>query len=346
MASGGDRAALEEEIGRSLETGDVRGAVARIVRGYGPEILNALAKVDGLRVIARTSSFSFKGRSEDLRKVGKELGAATLLEGSVRKEGNRFRITAQLVSAADGVHLWSQTFDRDLTSLLAVQEEIAQTVAGKLERKLVAARPRAGPGAKVPDQVMLARHFFRQGWPDGYGRAVATYENAVALDPAYASSWSWLARLLASAGQPMRRARRPPAGSRLRPGWWAPGSGSASSSSSRRSPPRPFGVRESRGEGRLRAGRRRDGSARPRAAAGSGGGPLPRGAHPGARRQLLLAWVQAWWGDKDAAFASLERSRADGDNGLYLLKTDPLLRSLHGDPRYATLLEKLNLPPD
>src|SRR6266403_399887 len=105
--------------------------------GMAEEILNALAQVDGLRVIGRTSSFSFKGRSDDLRTIGQKLGASNLPEGSVRKAGNRIRITAQLVEARGGSHLWSQAFDQDLTDVFAVQEEIARAVVAALKVKLL-----------------------------------------------------------------------------------------------------------------------------------------------------------------------------------------------------------------
>src|SRR5947208_3508474 len=103
--------------------------------GMAEEILNALAQIDGLRVIGRTSSFSFKGRNEDLRIIGQKLGASNLLEGSVRKAGSRVRITAQLVEARGGSHLWSQSFDRELIDVFAVQEEIARSVVAALKIK-------------------------------------------------------------------------------------------------------------------------------------------------------------------------------------------------------------------
>ncbi len=100
--------------------------------GLSEEILNSLARIDGMRVIARTSSFQFKGKTEDLRAIGEKLGSANVLEGSVRREGNRARITAQLIRASDGIHLWSETYDRTLTDTLAVQVDIAEQVAGVL----------------------------------------------------------------------------------------------------------------------------------------------------------------------------------------------------------------------
>ncbi|HEY2800029.1 MAG TPA: hypothetical protein VGI85_05510 [Chthoniobacterales bacterium] len=100
--------------------------------GLSEEILNSLARIDGMRVIGRTSSFQFKGKTEDLRTIGEKLGAANVLEGSVRREGNKARITAQLIRASDGIHLWSETYDRTLTDTLAVQVDIAEKVADVL----------------------------------------------------------------------------------------------------------------------------------------------------------------------------------------------------------------------
>ena len=100
--------------------------------GLSEEILNSLARIDGMQVVGRTSSFQFKGKNEDLRTIGDKLGAASILEGSVRREGDRARITAQLIRAVDGIHLWSQTYDRTLKDTLAVQLDIAEQVAGAL----------------------------------------------------------------------------------------------------------------------------------------------------------------------------------------------------------------------
>ncbi|MGH9777432.1 MAG: protein kinase domain-containing protein, partial [Candidatus Acidiferrales bacterium] len=101
--------------------------------GLAEELLNKLAKIPELKVVARTSSFQFKGKNEDLRVIGEKLNVATILEGSVRKEGNRVRITAQLIKVSDGFHLWSETYDRELNDIFAVQDEIARSVAGALK---------------------------------------------------------------------------------------------------------------------------------------------------------------------------------------------------------------------
>ena len=165
--------------------------------GMAEEILNALAQIDGLRVIGRTSSFSFRGRTDDLRIIGQKLGTSNLLEGSVRKAGSRIRITAQLIEASGGSHLWSQSFDRDLTDVFAVQEEIARAIVAALKVKLL---PGETPTTKErrtgnPDaynRYLLGRHAYSQANPDGWRRAVKAFEEAVALDPGYAPAWAYL----------------------------------------------------------------------------------------------------------------------------------------------------------
>jgi eukaryotic-like serine/threonine-protein kinase len=169
--------------------------------GIAEEILTALAQVDGLHVTGRTSSFAFKGRNEDLRTIGQRLGVGALLEGSVRKAGNHVRITAQVVSVADGYHLWAQEFDRDLTDVFAVEDEIARAAVSALSTKLLAGRqpstqPRAVSNPEVHSQYLLGRSFYARGSADGYRRAVEAYEKALALDPGYAPAWAGLARAL------------------------------------------------------------------------------------------------------------------------------------------------------
>jgi serine/threonine-protein kinase len=164
--------------------------------GIAEEILNALAQVDGLRVIGRTSSFAMKGKNEDLRTIGQKLNAAHLLEGSVRKAGTRVRITAQLIEAAGGSHLWSQEFDRELTDVFAVQEEIAHAVVAALKLKLLppaSQEPRTAD-AGAHDQYLLGLAFLARGSGDAYQRAVTALDRAVKLDPGYAPAWAALAR--------------------------------------------------------------------------------------------------------------------------------------------------------
>src|SRR5271168_1391513 len=109
--------------------------------GLAEEIINALTQISGLKVIARTSAFAFKGKNEDVRKIAEALGVTNILEGSVRRAGNRLRVTAQLIHAADGTHLWSQRYDREMTDVFAVQDEISAAITGALQVKLAAKSP-------------------------------------------------------------------------------------------------------------------------------------------------------------------------------------------------------------
>jgi TolB-like protein len=129
-------------------------------------------KVPGLHVAARTSAFFFKGKNDDVRTIAEKLNVATLLEGSVRKAGDQVRITTQLINAADGYHLWSETYDRKLTDVFAVQDEIAQAVVAALKLKLL---PGQAPTSKqhrtsnpeVYTQYLLGRQFFNRATLDG-----------------------------------------------------------------------------------------------------------------------------------------------------------------------------------
>ena len=166
--------------------------------GLAEEIINALAHVDGLRVVGRTSAFAFKGRSVDLRTIGQQLGVGAVLEGSIRKDGQRVRVTAQLIEAVDGTHLWSQTFDREVAGIFAVQEEIAAAVVEALRVKLLAGRqPSSRPWATdVPEahnQYLLGRQRMRRDTAKGVREAAGAFQSAVELDPGYASAWAGLA---------------------------------------------------------------------------------------------------------------------------------------------------------
>jgi TolB-like protein len=167
--------------------------------GIAEEILNALAQVNGLKVIGRTSSFSFKGKADDLRAIGQKLNVETILEGSVRKEGDILRITAQLIRAADGSHLWSKVFDRGQGGLLAIQEEIARAVTTALQVKLL---PGEGQSARwlrtdkpeAYDLLLRGRKFMERNTVEDTRRAMAAFEQAVALDPGYSPAWVGIAQ--------------------------------------------------------------------------------------------------------------------------------------------------------
>jgi eukaryotic-like serine/threonine-protein kinase len=157
--------------------------------GLAEEIINALVKIPGLKVIARTSAFAFKGQNTDIRKIAETLGVANVLEGSVRRSGNRIRVTAQLITAADGSHLWSERYDRELAEVFAVQDEISAAIAGALHARLApqpAAKPRYTPKLPAYEALLKARYYHFKLTPQAMEQAQGFYEEAVALDPQYA----------------------------------------------------------------------------------------------------------------------------------------------------------------
>jgi TolB-like protein/DNA-binding winged helix-turn-helix (wHTH) protein/Flp pilus assembly protein TadD len=163
--------------------------------GMTEEILNHLAQASNLRVIARTSSFALRDMKLDVKEIGKRLGVEYVLEGSVRRSGERVRITAQLIDASTNLHAWSQTYDRTLNDLFAVQDEIAASVASALEAEISdgAARIAAEPDFEAYEQFLMGQtHFHRRG-PGDVERAVAYYRRAVAIDPQFAKAWAALA---------------------------------------------------------------------------------------------------------------------------------------------------------
>jgi TolB-like protein/Tfp pilus assembly protein PilF len=163
--------------------------------GLAEEIINALTQVSGLKVIARTSAFAFKGKNEDIRKIAEALGVSNVLEGSVRRAGNRLRVTAQLIQAQDGAHLWSQRYDRELTDVFAVQDEIASAIAGALQVKLTGkpatARPHE-PNLPAYEAFLKGVHQFFKYSPEAFARAEEYFKQAIALDPQWADPHSTL----------------------------------------------------------------------------------------------------------------------------------------------------------
>jgi serine/threonine protein kinase/Tfp pilus assembly protein PilF len=164
--------------------------------GLTEEIINALAQVPGLKVIARTSAFAFKGKHEDIRRVAESLGVANVLEGSVRKSGNRLRITAQLITAADGSHLWSERYDRDMTDVFAIQDEISQAIADKLRIQLSGGRPlikRYTENMEAYNLYLKAISCLNRLTLEDHEKARRYFEQAIALDPNYAEAYVGLA---------------------------------------------------------------------------------------------------------------------------------------------------------
>jgi len=163
--------------------------------GLAEEVLNDLANIRGLRVVARTSSFQFKGKNEDLRTVGQKLNVSTILEGSVRKEGRKLRITAQLIETADGFHLWSHTYDRQLDDVFAVQDDIARSVAASLKVALLGEKPIPAQykNVEVYNAFLQGRYFYERSDEESLKRSVGYYQQAIQLDPNYAPGWAGLA---------------------------------------------------------------------------------------------------------------------------------------------------------
>ena len=180
--------------------------------GLSEELLNVLAKIRGLRVASRTSAFSFKGKDVDIPTVAQKLNVATVLEGSVRKSGKRVRITAQLIEVASDSHLWSETYDRELEDIFAVQDDIAQSVVKELRAALLPERPGTAPDTAAAAEVRRASAG-RSDNPEAFqlylhgkfvservnqadtDRAIDLFQRALAIDPNFALAWAGLARV-------------------------------------------------------------------------------------------------------------------------------------------------------
>ncbi len=157
--------------------------------GLAEDIINALVKIPGLKVIARTSAFAFKGQNVDICRIAETLGVANVLEGSVRRSGDRIRVTAQLVAAADGSHLWSERYDRELADVFAVQDEISAAITGALKTRLSpqpVAQSRYIPKLNAHEALLKARYCQWKMTPDYMNQAKELFEQAIALDPRYA----------------------------------------------------------------------------------------------------------------------------------------------------------------
>ncbi len=163
--------------------------------GMTEEIISALSKIEALRVASRTSAFAFKGKDEDVRKIGAALGVRSVLEGSVRQAGRKIRITAQLISVADGYHLWSEKFDREIEDVFAVQDEIARAIAETLKVRLLPAEAtrlasRGTEDVGAYDDYLKGRYHFNRREPP---EAIAEFERALAKDPGYTAACTGLA---------------------------------------------------------------------------------------------------------------------------------------------------------
>jgi TolB-like protein/Flp pilus assembly protein TadD/predicted Ser/Thr protein kinase len=178
--------------------------------GLAEEIINALANVSGMKVAGRTSSFFFRGKDLEFGEIGRRLNVEHILEGSVRKAGNRIRVTAQLIKVADGFHLWSERYDREMTDIFAIQDEITQAIATALRFKLsldAAPLRRYTPNLRAYEAYLKARHDLFEGTPDSLARVQGSVNHAIELDPKFALAYSLLGlhySFLASGIRPAR----------------------------------------------------------------------------------------------------------------------------------------------
>jgi TolB-like protein/Tol biopolymer transport system component/Tfp pilus assembly protein PilF len=173
--------------------------------GLAEELLNALAIIKGLKVAARTSSFSFRGKNLDVSEIGAALGVNTVLEGSVRKSGNRLRITAQLVSASDGFHIWSGQYDRELSDIFAVQEEITLAIVDSLKLKLLEDQRtnvlrRYTENTQAYSLYLRGRFSWNKRTTEDVIRAIRYFEEAIDLDPNYALAYTGIADCYSASG--------------------------------------------------------------------------------------------------------------------------------------------------
>jgi adenylate cyclase len=161
--------------------------------GISEEILDALAKVEGLRVVARTSSFAFKGKNADVSEIAQKLNVGNVLEGSLRREGNRIRVAVQLINARDGFHMWSQTFERELQGVFAVQDEITRAVVDALKIKFAVALPaHKQPNTEAYDLYLKGRYFLSRKTEPDAKRAIDYFQQALAKDPNDALAYAGL----------------------------------------------------------------------------------------------------------------------------------------------------------
>lgn len=161
--------------------------------GITEELINALAQVQGLRVVARTSAFEFKGKGRDIRRIGEQLNVGTVLEGSVRKAGDRLRVTAQLNNVADGYHLWSETYDRELKDVFAIQEEIAQAIVKRLKLAGDQKQPRIRSYSEdldAYDQYLRGRQQLNTMAAEGVKLALDRFQQTLVRAPAYAPAYA------------------------------------------------------------------------------------------------------------------------------------------------------------
>ena len=162
--------------------------------GMAEELISALTKIENLHVPARTSAFAFKGEKIDMREIGRKLNVATVLEGSVRKAGNRLRITAQLINVTDGYHLWSERFDRELDDVFAIQDEISMAIVDKLKIRILKGEKeklfkRYTDNLEAYSLYLKGRYYWNSLTPEGWEKSFECYQKAIEIDPTYALAY-------------------------------------------------------------------------------------------------------------------------------------------------------------
>src|SRR5438034_3110228 len=163
--------------------------------GISEEILDALAKIEGLRVVARTSSFSFKGKNADVAEIAQKLNVQNILEGSLRLEGNRIRITAQLVNARDGFHVWSETYEHELQGVFAMQDEITRSIVDARKIKLAVAPPVCTPGStEAYDLYLKGLYYSNKSDEENLRKSLSLFQQALDKDPNFARAWTGIAK--------------------------------------------------------------------------------------------------------------------------------------------------------
>ena len=174
--------------------------------GLADELLDRLAKLPQLRVASRTSSFALRDSKEGIAEIGRKLGVATVLEGSVRRDGDRVRITVQLINVSNGFHLWSETYDKQMTDLFEVQDDIARSVVSAMQVQLLSGQEEAitrrrtnSPAAF--EHLLAGRQWRARGGPDNERRAIAAYERAIAIDPEFSTAHAELADTIGGDGE-------------------------------------------------------------------------------------------------------------------------------------------------
>jgi len=165
--------------------------------GMAEELINALTKIENIHVPARTSSFAFKDQKVDIREIGRKLNVEHVLEGSVRKAGDRLRITAQLIKVADGYHLWSERFDRELDDVFAIQDEIATTIVEKLKVKLLSGEKeklvkRYTENLEAYSYYLKGVYYWNNLTPEAWAKSYECYQKAIEIDPDYALAYAGL----------------------------------------------------------------------------------------------------------------------------------------------------------